>query len=76
MPWEGPIQQVSDSITGPIAQFAAICAVVMLGGGVAVAEHGSVLRRGVLVVFGLSVMFAATTFFLDFFGFAGGVEIA
>ena len=39
-------------------------------------EGGSGLRRGIGILFGLSIVFAASTFFLDFFGFSGGLEIA
>ena len=38
-------------------------------------ENGSSMRRGLGILFGLSIAFAASTFFLDFFGFAGGAEI-
>lgn len=75
MPWEGPLQQVVDSVTGPVVQAAAVIAVVIFGAGVAMSESGSSLRRGVGILFGISIAFAASTFFLDFFGFAGGVEI-
>ena len=33
MPWEGPLQQIVDSITGPVVQAAAIIAVVLFGVG-------------------------------------------
>lgn len=75
MPWEGPLQQVVDSITGPVAQAAAVVAVVIFGAGVAMSESGSGMRRGIGILFGISIAFAASTFFLDFFGFSGGVEI-
>ena len=75
MPWEGPLQQVVDSITGPVAQAAAVVAVVIFGAGVAMSESGSGMRRGVGILFGISIAFAASTFFLDFFGFAGGMEV-
>lgn len=76
MPWEGPIQQVVDSITGPVVQAAAVVAVVLFGAGVAMSENNSSMRRGLSILFGLCIAFAASTFFLDFFGFAGGLEIA
>lgn len=76
MPWEGPIQQVVQSITGPVVQAAAVIAVVLFGAGVAMSESGSSMRRALGILFGLTIAFAASTFFLDFFGFAGGVEIA
>lgn len=76
MPWEGPLQQVVQSITGPVVQAAAVVAVVVFGAGVAMSENGSSMRRGMSILFGLCIAFAASTFFLDFFGFAGGTEIA
>lgn len=75
MPWEAPLQKVVDSVTGPVAQAAAVIAVVVFGAGVAMSEGGSSLRRGIGILFGLSIAFAASTFFLDFFGFGGGLEI-
>jgi type IV secretion system protein VirB2 len=75
MPWEGPLQKIVDSVTGPVVQAAAVFAVVSFGAGVAISESGSMLRRGVGILFGLSIAFAASTFFLSFFGFAGGAEI-
>ncbi len=76
MPWEGPLQQIVESITGPVVQAAAVVAVVLFGAGVAMSENGSSMRRGLGILFGLSIAFAASTFFLQFFGFAGGAEIA
>ena len=75
MPWEGPLQQIVESITGPVVQAVAVLAVCLFGAGVAFSEHGSGMKRGVGILFGLSIAFAASTFFLDFFGFAGGAEI-
>lgn len=76
MPWEGPLQQIVESVTGPVVQAAAVIAVVIFGAGIAMSENGSSMRRGLGILFGLSIAFAAGTFFLDFFGFAGGMEIA
>lgn len=75
MPWEGPLQQIVESVTGPVVQAAAVVAVVIFGAGIAMSESGSGMRRGLGILFGLSIAFAASTFFLDFFGFAGGMEI-
>jgi len=76
MPWEGPLQQIVESVTGPVVQAAAVIAVVIFGAGIAMSESGSGMRRGLGILFGLSIAFAASTFFLDFFGFAGGMEVA
>ncbi len=75
MPWEPIFQQLVQSITGPVVQSAAVVAVVMFGAGIAMSESGSSLRRGIGILFGLTIAFTAGTFFLDFLGFAGGVEI-
>lgn len=75
MPWENPLQQIVQSITGPVVQAAAVIAIALFGGGIALSETGSALRRGLGILFGLSIAFAASTFFLGFFGFAGGLEI-
>jgi type IV secretion system protein VirB2 len=75
MPWEGPLQKVVASITGPVVQAAAVVAVVLFGAGIAMSENGSSMRRGLGILFGLSIAFAASTFFLQFFGFAGGADI-
>jgi len=75
MPWEGPLQQIVESVTGPVVQAAAVVTVVIFGAGIAMSEGGSGMRRGLGILFGLSIAFAASTFFLDFFGFAGGAEI-
>ena len=75
MPWEAPLQQVVQSVTGPVVQAAAVIAIAIFGAGIAMSESGSAMRRGLGILFGLSIAFAASTFFLGFFGFAGGVEI-
>jgi type IV secretion system protein VirB2 len=49
--------------------------VVIFGAGIAMSESGSGMRRGLGILFGLSIAFAASTFFLDFFGLAGGMEV-
>ncbi len=73
MPWEGPLTQIMDSITGPVAKVAAVIAIVITGLMMAFGEGGTGLSKAVQVVFGLSIAFAAASFFLSFFGFAGGV---
>ncbi|MBI1196743.1 MAG: conjugal transfer protein TrbC [Phenylobacterium sp.] len=69
MPWEGPLQQVVESITGPVVQAAAVVAVVIFGAAIAMSESGGAMRRGLGILFGLSIAFAASSFFLDFFGY-------
>ena len=72
MPWEGPLQRIADSISGPVAQSIAVLAIVAAGLALSFGEGGGGVRRGLWIVFGLSVAFAASSFFLSFFGFASG----
>ena len=75
MPWEQPLTQILDSVQGPVAK---IIAVIIIGSGLALAfgETSGGMRRLIQIVFGLSIAFAASSFFLTFFNFAGGALIA
>ena len=75
MPWEGPLQQIVDSITGPVARAAAVIAIVIAGVTIIFSEGGGGVRKLAFVGLGIAIMFAAVSFFLDFFGFAGGAVI-
>ncbi len=72
MPWETPLQNLADSITGPVARAIGIIAIAVTGLGVAFAEGGSWVRRGLGIVFGLAIAFTASSFAVSFFGFTGG----
>ena len=72
MPWEAPLEQVVESITGPVARAAAVIAIIISGIGIIFGEGGGGIRKLAFVGLGIAVMFAAVSFFLDFFGFAGG----
>lgn len=72
MPWETPLQTVQDSLSGPVAKAIGIIAIVMTGLGFAVAESGSVVRKGIGIVFGLAIAFTATTFMSTFFSATSG----
>ena len=72
MPWETPLTNFLTSLTGPVAKIVGVAAVVIAGLGIAFSEGGSGMRRIITVVFGLTIAFSATTFFLPLFGYAGG----
>ena len=72
MPWEDPLQKIADSITGPVAKLAGIIAVALAGLAFAFSEGGGIQKKALGIVFGLCIAFAASTFFLPFFGFSGG----
>ena len=75
MPWEAPLQRILDSIEGPVAKVIAVVTIIITGLSLAFGDMGGGLRRLLQIVFGLSIAFAATSFFLSFFAFAGGALI-
>lgn len=75
MPWEGPLEQVVDSITGPVARAAAVISIVIAGITIIFSEGGGGVRKLAFVGLGIAIMFAAVSFFMDFFGFAGGALV-
>jgi type IV secretion system protein TrbC len=71
LPWEGPLNQVLASFTGPVAKALCILAIVALGFGFAFSEGGG-LRRILGLLLGVSIAVTATSFGVTFFGFDGG----
>jgi len=72
MPWEGPLQSILESIEGPVAKILATIVIILTGLTLAFGESGGGMRKLLQIVFGLSIAFAATSFFLSFFAFGGG----
>lgn len=67
LPWEGPIDRIVDSLTGPVARGAAVISIVVTGLTLAFGEGGGFFRRAVTVVFGLSIALTAASFGVSFF---------
>lgn len=76
MPWEAPLQAVLDSVQGPVARIIAVMVIIVTGLTLAFGDTSGGFRRLIQIVFGLSIAFAASTFFLGFFSFAGGAVVA
>ena len=76
MPWEQPLQKVLDSVQGPVAKIIAVIIIITTGLTLAFGETAGGFRRLIQIVFGLSIAFAASSFFLTFFSFAGGAVVA
>jgi type IV secretion system protein VirB2 len=72
MPWEQPLQQILDSVQGPVAKIVAVIIIIVTGLTWAFGETAGGFRKMVQIVFGLSIAFAASSFFLSFFSFGGG----
>ena len=76
MPWEEPLQKVLESVQGPVAKIIAVIIIITTGLTLAFGETGGGFRRLIQIVFGLSIAFAASSFFLSFFSFGGGALIS
>ncbi|MBB2169689.1 TrbC/VirB2 family protein [Gluconacetobacter aggeris] len=75
MPWEQPLTQILDSVQGPVAKIVSVIIITVTGLTLAFGETSGGFRRLIQIVFGLSIAFAASSFFLSFFSFAGGALI-
>ncbi|RZF65903.1 conjugal transfer protein TrbC [Sphingomonas populi] len=75
MPWETPLNSILESIEGPVAKIVAVIIIITTGLSLAFGETSGGFRRLIQIVFGLSIAFAASSFFLSFFSFGGGALI-
>ena len=76
MPWEAPLESILQSIQGPVARIVAVIIIIITGLALAFGDTTGGFRKLVQIVFGLSIAFAASSFFLTFFSFSGGAVIA
>jgi type IV secretion system protein VirB2 len=75
MPWEQPLQQILQSIEGPVSKIIAVIIIIVTGLSLAFGDTAGGFRRLIQIVFGLSIAFAASSFFLSFFSFGGGALV-
>lgn len=75
MPWEAPLQSILESIQGPVAKIIAVMIIIVTGLTLAFGDTSGGARKMVQIVFGLSIAFAASSFFLSFFSFGGGALV-
>ncbi len=75
MPWEQPLNQILESVQGPVAKVVSVIVIIVTGLTLAFGETSGGFRRLIQIVFGLSIAFAASSFFLTFFQFGGGVLV-
>jgi len=75
MPWEAPLQSILQSIEGPVAKIIAVIVIISTGLALAFGDTSGGFRRLIQIVFGLSIAFAASSFFLSFFSFGGGALV-
>ena len=67
LPWEGPLQTIASSISGPVAMALGVIAVVITGLAIAFGEAGSGVRRLMQVLFGLAIAFTAASLIATLF---------
>ncbi|WP_449257295.1 TrbC/VirB2 family protein [Bosea sp. (in: a-proteobacteria)] len=72
MPWEQPLEKILQSIEGPVSKIIAVIIIIVTGLTLAFGDTSGGFRRLIQIVFGLSIAFAASSFFLSFFSFGGG----
>jgi type IV secretion system protein VirB2 len=71
LPWEGPLEQIQESITGPVAGYIALAAVAIAGGMLIFGgELNDFARRLVYVVLVAGILLGATTI-VGLFGASG-----
>ena len=75
MPWETPLNSILESVQGPVAKIVSVIIITVTGLSLAFGETSGGFRRLIQIVFGLSIAFAASSFFLSFFSFSGGALI-
>jgi len=75
MPWEAPLQKILDSVEGPVSKIIAVMIIIITGLTLAFGDTSGGARKLIQIVFGLSIAFAASSFFLSFFSFGGGALV-
>lgn len=75
MPWEAPLTSILESIQGPVARIIAVIIIIATGLALAFGDTSGGFRKLIQIVFGLSIAFAASSFFLSFFSFSGGAVV-
>jgi len=75
MPWESPLNSILNSLQGPVTKVIAVIIIIVTGLTLAFGDASGGFRRLIQIVFGLSIAFAASSFFLTFFQFSGGATV-
>jgi type IV secretory pathway VirB2 component (pilin) len=72
MPWEGPLSQVANSITGPVA--GSIIAIAIVASGLTMAfAAGQGMRTFAGILFAGSIVGVGLMFFMGMFGLTAGM---
>jgi type IV secretory pathway VirB2 component (pilin) len=74
-PGNSHFSQILQSIEGPVAKIIAVIIIIITGLTLAFGDTSGGARKLIQIVFGLSIAFAASSFFLSFFSFGGGALV-
>jgi type IV secretory pathway VirB2 component (pilin) len=72
MPWDTILTTVQNDLTGPVATAVGVCACVVFGLSMAFGHEGSVMKRGMSILFGLAIAFTSASGLLSIFGASSG----
>lgn len=72
LPWEGPLLQIVNSLSGPVVTGLSIASIVIAGLTYAFSEGGGMMRRSAGMVVGLSMAALSATFVTQLFGVSQG----
>jgi type IV secretion system protein VirB2 len=75
MPWDNAFNQILSALTGSVAHVIGVVAIFATGVGMAFSEGGSMMRKALWVVLGLTIAFNASTWGLSFLGLGGGLVV-
>lgn len=74
LPWEGPLQTVVNSLTGPVALAISILAMAAAGGALVFGgELGEFTRKIIMLVLAISFLVAGGAFMSTLFGVGGAL---
>ncbi len=72
LPWEAPLEEIVDSLSGPVVTSMSIAAIVVAGLTYAFSEGGGMVRRSSGMVVGLSIAALSATLVTELFGISQG----
>lgn len=73
LPWEAPLETLSKSLTGPVAQFVSLIVVVVTGLMIAFGEVGGAGKKMLQIVFGIAVGLGGASVITNLFKGSAGI---
>jgi type IV secretory pathway VirB2 component (pilin) len=73
MPWDAPLTDVLNALTGTTVRTIAAIAIVIAGLSIAFGESGGMFTRAAQIIFGISLALMAVSFVAQLFGAGTGL---